>query len=46
VESLSEAQIAKVTSLLARDPSGLSADLRLPDVDLEDGELRSGGRYT
>jgi hypothetical protein len=32
VESLSEAQIAKLKSLLARDPSGLSHDLRLPDI--------------
>jgi hypothetical protein len=38
VESLSEAQIAKLADLLARDPSGLKPDLRLPDVDREEGE--------
>jgi hypothetical protein len=37
VESLSEAQIAKLKSLLARDPSGLSHDLRLPDIYQEEG---------
>ncbi len=41
VESLSEAQIAKLAGFLARDPSGLSHDLRLPDVDQKELESRS-----
>ena len=39
-DSLSEAQIAKLTGLLARDPSGLSHDLRLPDIYQEARELQ------
>jgi hypothetical protein len=46
VEALSEAQIAKLAGLLARDPSGLSSDLRLPDVDRENREPRSERRHT
>jgi hypothetical protein len=42
VESLSEAQIAKLADLLARDPSGLRPDLRLPDVDREEGHSQPG----
>jgi hypothetical protein len=45
-DSLSEAQVAKLRELLARDPSGLSHDLRLPDIYQQAKEAQAEGSHT